>query len=229
MTAATPTESRVIRRTLTRDMPNGSRVVAEIEVRIAAEGEQFVNGLSPAFSVTGSVWEARGSQSGAARERRYRRMLTDGRNPGPASEPDVSGCVHEEIARAFPELAQVIRMHLSDPITGEPMHAEANGWYWYLGSRPDLVRLERECGTVAVYHGGNGIYSHQLAAYDLPDDDDGHKQYCYLTACRILRVPSIPGEIANREDFARFVDAQRDRWRREAAEALAFIEALPED
>lgn len=56
------------------------------------------------------------------------------------------GCLHDEIAKAFPQLQPVIDLHLADD-TGEPMHGEANGWYWLAGA----------CGGLGErYHGGSG-------------------------------------------------------------------------
>jgi hypothetical protein len=41
----------------------------------------------------------------------------------------VSGAIHEEILAAFPELADIAALHLSD-IDGKPMHSFENGKYW---------------------------------------------------------------------------------------------------
>jgi hypothetical protein len=41
---------------------------------------------------------------------------------------EACGCLHEEIARVFPELAPFIKWHLSD--TDGPMHYIANTLYW---------------------------------------------------------------------------------------------------
>lgn len=39
------------------------------------------------------------------------------------------GCLHEEILRAWPELAPIVALHLSDE-DGVPMHALENARYW---------------------------------------------------------------------------------------------------
>lgn len=42
---------------------------------------------------------------------------------------DAGGCIHDEILAHFPELAPVVRVHLSDD-RGVPMHAYANAAYY---------------------------------------------------------------------------------------------------
>jgi hypothetical protein len=41
----------------------------------------------------------------------------------------VSGVIHEEILKAFPQLEDFVSLHLSD-IDGKPMHSFENGKYW---------------------------------------------------------------------------------------------------
>lgn len=41
----------------------------------------------------------------------------------------VSGAIHDEILKAFPQLADIAALHLSD-IDGKPMHSFENGKYW---------------------------------------------------------------------------------------------------
>ena len=45
-------------------------------------------------------------------------------------EEDSAGCNHELVTRIFPELAPLVRWHLSDQ-SGTPMHYEANAVYWF--------------------------------------------------------------------------------------------------
>lgn len=40
----------------------------------------------------------------------------------------IGGCIHQEVAQAFPELAPFIKWHLVS--TDEPLHYVANGLYW---------------------------------------------------------------------------------------------------
>lgn len=41
---------------------------------------------------------------------------------------DSGGCIHDEVAKHFPELAHLIKWHLSS--TDGPMHYVANTVYW---------------------------------------------------------------------------------------------------
>lgn len=56
-----------------------------------------------------------------------------------------SGCIHEDILKLWPDLGDLAALHMSN-IDGQPMHAEANGWYWLAGALGGLG--ER-------YHAGN--------------------------------------------------------------------------
>jgi hypothetical protein len=72
------------------------------------------------FSVTGAMWNS------LAHARRW---------------PDHAhsvGMLHDDILRAFPSLADIVALHLSN-LDGVPMHAEANGWYWYEAGEMDKV------------------------------------------------------------------------------------------
>jgi hypothetical protein len=173
-----------ITRTLTKDLPDGTRVVAELELRLARDGERFdESGLSPGFGVTGEIYEPRSNAKGAARQRQGR-------------EPDGWGAIGEELVRYFPKIAPIAALHLSDP-DGAPMHAEANGWYWYSS------------------YDGKGTHA-------FPD-----KRPDYEIACEYLRLPAggIPSP-QNRRSFKELVDSQRERWADEAREARELLESL---
>jgi hypothetical protein len=77
---------------------------------VAEYGLDKLGDQTPYFTVTGAAWSARPGRM--------------------AAEPDMCGQLHGIIRRVFPSLADVIALHLSDP-DGVPLHALANGWYWY--------------------------------------------------------------------------------------------------
>lgn len=73
------------------------------------------------------------------------------------------GCIHSEILQARPDLAPIVAIHLSDANTGQPMHAEANGWYWIAGALGGLgerfhgandsqARSQTDCATILAKH-----------------------------------------------------------------------------
>lgn len=96
-----------------KSLPNGDYIEAVFELRDDS-GE-----LSPGFSVTGNIWEARGNARGLTRKRQGRDI-------------DAGGCIHDEILAVFPSLAPLVDLHLASP-DGVPMYAFENGWYFYSG------------------------------------------------------------------------------------------------
>lgn len=107
----------------------------EIAVRVdgAKECFQIVEaeyGISnDHFTLTGNIWEYR--DEGALR-RAVRRYLTGKNAPGrPHRDTDICGAIHDELLPVFPHLKLIETMHLSDSVTGEPMYALENGWYWF--------------------------------------------------------------------------------------------------
>lgn len=185
----------MLSRTLIRDLADRSRVVVHLELRERGDA----GGLSPAFSVTTELYEPHGTHSGRARHRRDR-------------DPDASGCLHDAALNAFPELAPLVDLHLADPDTGEPMHAEANALYFYRTARglpggwsDDYRHAEREGLTV--------------------------DSYARRVACSILRVDQIPLDDVPEQElgaaFHQFVEDQRARWREEARAGREQLEAIP--
>src|SRR5438309_1980230 len=66
---------------------------------------------APHFSITGEIEHRQAKTRGPWRE-------------------DSGGCLHEEIAKHFPELASLVKWHLSAVGQG-PMHYEANAMFWW--------------------------------------------------------------------------------------------------
>ncbi len=183
----------MIRRTLIRDLLNRSRIVVRLELR--EEGDP--GRLSPGFSVTASVYEAHGTHSGESRHRRE-------------CEPDSLGCLHDAVLKAFPKLAPLVALHLSSS-TGEPMHAEPNGFYYYRTARhlsggwADYGQAEREGLTI--------------------------QEFALRVACSTLRVDSIPLDHVSEKElpaaFHKFVNEQRERWQREALAGREQLQTIP--
>lgn len=131
------------------------------------------------------------------------------------------GCLHDDILREWPEASVVVRCHLSDAVTGEPMHALANGIYWAAGARG---------GWGERYHGGGGSDGKpwreclRILAEHLRVTEAEAEALCERveTACP-EEWEAEYGRIVRARAFAREIDAMRPRWADEAAQAIAFI------
>ena len=166
-------------------------------MRITAQLRLNHPSLSNGFSVTADCWEARGNRSG-------RRRMNAG------SDIDSGGCLHDEILSYAPELEPVVDLHLADP-DGVPMHAIANGWYFYSGRAWVYERRQ-----IAI--GRDYGYSRLL---EVSDHD---------RAARALRVSGheLPKGMLE-DDFIAFAESLRPRWKREAEDARALLERLADD
>lgn len=180
---------------LIRDLPNRSRIIAEVEIR----GND--SDLSPAFSLCGSLYEAHGTWSGKAQHENGRDI-------------DAGGQITDELSKAFPELQPFARLHSCD-LDGVPMHAVSNGLYFYRYAR----------GIHQRYGFDNKYGEAQREGFANPRD------YARKVVRDLLRIESLadldalPASMfAEGKDlaFARFVDAQRARWREEAESATAL-------
>lgn len=88
---------------------NGQAGLLVAEYGINAPGDRAY------FSVTGAFYPG----------------LTDLSQVTDRTDPDFAGAIHDEISHALPWLADLISAHLCDAVTGEPMHALSNSWFWY--------------------------------------------------------------------------------------------------
>jgi hypothetical protein len=136
---------------------------------------------------------------------------------------DMGGCIHDEILKHWPELADLAALHLSDD-TGQPMHAAGNGWYWMAGALG---------GVGERYHGGTSTPA------KTPDEClrifADHVRLSLLDAAKVrdevravidavpqyTRVYEGGGIKAGCEWVERWCETQRERWAREAAECIA--------
>ncbi len=167
----------------------------------AFAGLQYIKGNSaPYFSLTGEEY-------------------TLGRR-----DCDACGCLHEEILKRWPELADLAAMHLSD-MDGAPMHAEANGWYHLAGYFPDAFG-ER-------YHSGNSE-RHFPDGYRKPTGDEClaiFAEHCRITLSEArvigeqvkrtaMAAPHSRNAVA-RTECARILAGMRPRWKEEAGMCIA--------
>lgn len=166
-----------LKRTFVRDMPDRSRIVANAELRDDS------GSLSPGFAITCAIYEPHGTWSGAARHRNGR-------------DSDAGGADHAAILRAFPELKPLVDVHLCAP-DGTPMHALANGWYFYSGGASSY-RGDYNPGGLTDHE--RAACALHIPASDLPEDLD---------------------ETA----FGEFVASLAPRWAEAAATARAILEA----
>lgn len=143
-----------ITRTVEKVRPNGDFLIIKAELRLDHPT------LSPGFSITGDLWERHGKRSG---KRRYEL----------GQEQDAGGCLHDDVLRAAPGLAPLVAVHLADP-DGIPMHAVANGWYFYSGKAREWE--ESHSNTYANREGLSdrvrGAQALHILSADLPHWDE---------------------------------------------------------
>lgn len=173
--------------TLERTAPNGDFYRIEATERVL--GDQ-----APYFSVTCEVWSPRRNANGETRARQGR-------------DSDAGGCMHEEILALVPELSPVVLVHLASA-EGLPMHAKANGWYFYSGAAADYEREQ-------IANGRDYGYSRMLETSD-------HER-----AARALNIaPDVLPTNLNESEFHAFVDSLADTYAQQAATARAVIASL---
>ncbi len=116
------------------------------------------------------------------------------------------GCLHDEILKAWPDLADAVALHLSDE-DGAPMHAQANGWYWYAGAVVEAGHPKPEGAGRYIGEATQGRSCTAIFA--------GHARITMDEAQQLVeRRLSL-------QQFAEWIDAQRPRWKAEADAAVA--------
>lgn len=180
--------------------------------RVTVEASQLNGNRHPHFSVTGEAWTAGGV--GKHGDRVF-----------------CGGCMHEEAARFWPAVVPIIRLHLSNADDGAPMYAEGNGWYWLAGALPGFAG-EQYCGAT-----GSSAKTPERCLEVLADHlrvslDEARRIRCECAACWPERQasPEVVGfkrcARKARRIFAKYVQAQADRWKREAEAGVALIRKL---
>lgn len=191
----TQTDSIIARYTSTRAIPSWSKRAI---ISVDAKAYTLSKDSRPYFSITAEI------TTPASRLRH---------------DIEAGGCLHDEILRFWLSLAPIVALHLSDALTGEPMHAEANGWYWMAGALG---------GAGEQYHGASGSNS------KTPDE-------CLAIVANHLRITleeakalrdevwptdRIPVPAQARKRFAAFVETLRPRWQAEAQAGIALLNDL---
>jgi hypothetical protein len=152
---------------------------------------------------------------------------------------DIFGCGHEELLQRWPELAPLAALHLSEYPSGAPMHAVENGFYQLAGYAGGLG--EHYHAGNAPSHGGTpptpetclaSLARHVRLPVEVlrPQMDsllDGARrsaaEYGYRVAPTTIQANRAEGFEA-RKRFAAWIDAQRERWAREAVECVAALD-----
>ncbi len=149
--------------------------------------------------------------------------------------PHSCGCIHDEILSAFPQLAPIVRMHLSDAETGEPMHAAANGWYRLGGGdmAHDLETLSTR-GYSNYYNAPTPYVDADGIGSDVPRDgfdlSPEYVQFFVDMAARSLNCDTDELSVWwDRADFDAFVEDLRPRWQAMADKANALIDGMETD
>lgn len=131
----------------TLTVPTRSNIMRELHhfpadrsMLVATVGLHLIESNPTAYwTATSEMWEARGNRSGAAR--RARGADIDG---GGADD-------HPAILAAFPQLALIVSLHLSDP-DGVPMYALENGSYWLRNGQPATTARLWRCTLEDIEH-----------------------------------------------------------------------------
>lgn len=142
-----------------------------------------------------------------------------------------SGCVHEDLVQAWPELKQLADLHLSG-IDGAPMHAEANGYYWIAGAVGGVFGSKVDGGYLGQkYHGGSGGYGRSpdeclaiVARHFRVSEADA------IELVALVRLAHYAGrstygcmEKAGKARLHDWIEAQRPRWKSEADKCRADL------
>ena len=156
--------------------------------------ERVIGNQAPYFSVTCSVWAPRRNASGATRAAR-------------GYDIDAGGCMHDEILALAPELAPVVLVHLASA-DGTPMHAKANGWYFYSGKASAYERK-------SIARGQDWGYARALETSD-------HER-----AARALHIaPDVLPVGMDETAFHAFVDGLADTYQAQAQAARSVIASM---
>jgi hypothetical protein len=118
------------------------------------------------------------------------------------------GCMHEDILRYWPSLADLVPLH-GRSLDGKPMHDVSNGLYWLAGC----------CGGLGQqYHGGSGHYGKTPAECLRIAAEHFMVQPAELDSIR-LRLLSAPAD-QYKPIVSEFCETLRPMWSERAAAAI---------
>lgn len=142
--------------------------------------------------------------------------------PGGNWYMETCGAIHEELLAKFPSLKPLADLHLSD-INGEPMHAEANGWYNMAGALG---------GAGEGFHRGNGKLNIN-GEYRTPTPDEClvfFAQHARISEQEALALRNQMSALIDengvkvaRACFGNWIEAQKPRWKAEAERVIADL------
>ena len=104
------------------------------------------------------------------------------------------GCCHDEILRVYPDLSDLIALHLSD-IDGVPLYAIENGYYW-------LTAAQNE------------------NSYEKGNNKDNIKIFSEYVRISRSKSENLINHIRNKTAFMIWVETQKPRWKQEADSAI---------
>ncbi len=186
---------------------------------IKAEAYQLGGNSHPHFSVTGEIGK-----------------------PG-ARDCEACGCLHEEISKTWPSVRPIIALHSSNADDGEPLHAEANGYYWlagivgglgeqYHGGSGSDGRTPDKCLAILADHlriteaEAQAIADKVKTAFDAPYLNDEPTLRGNVKYAPTAQDKAKAATILARNTFHDYVNAQRDRWQAEAKAGIELIKTL---
>lgn len=123
---------------------------------------------------------------------------------------DSGGCMHEEILKAFPEMAPIIDLHLSN-MDGVPSHGFANGLYWLKENEIDALASHLRITKEKALQMRND-YLVVVAIAKTDDSDDETKN----------------GQLEGKVFFTDYFEAQIPRFNKEAEDAIELLKEWSE-
>jgi hypothetical protein len=161
---------------------------------------------------------------------------------------DCGGCMHDLILRLWPAAKPIIDLHLANADDGEPMHAEANGFYWlagwagglgeqYHGGSGESAKSPDECLQILADHLRMPLDVLFVKMIDIVEQGKANAAEAGYVVSGVY-VPGRREPVNNviweekaigkavRRLFHEFIEAQRPRWQAECDAGLALLESL---